>query len=52
MIDLLSRFDEVKNPISRAESYKKKIGLEYFSLTDVKFVVAEIKRATNEFFEN
>lgn len=51
MIDLLSRFLEVQNPKNRAESHKKKYGIEYFSKTDVKKAISEIKRATLEFFQ-
>lgn len=50
MIDLLSRFDEVKNPKTRAENHKKKYGIEYFSKKDVEAAINEVKRATKEFF--
>ena len=52
MIDLLSRFEEVKNPKQRAENHKKRYGIEYFSQNDVQAAINEIKRATKEFFEN
>ena len=51
MIDLLSRFDEVKNPETRAKNHKKRYGIEYFSKMDVEYAVAEIKRAAEKFFE-
>lgn len=51
MIDLLSRFDEVKNPKTRAENHKKRYGIEYFSQKDVQMAIDEVKRATKEFFE-
>lgn len=51
MINLLSRFPEVNNPKNRAENHKKRYGIEYFSTKDVEYAVAEIKRATQEFFE-
>ncbi len=51
LIDLLSRFQEVANPKTRAENHKKKYGIEYFSKSDVQWAVNEIKRATTEFFE-
>lgn len=51
LIDLLSRFQEVANPKTRAENHKKKYGIEYFSKSDVQWAVNEIKRATIEFFE-
>ncbi len=50
MIDLLSRFEEVKDPKVRAENHKKRYGIEYFSKKDVQQAVAEVKRATEEFF--
>jgi hypothetical protein len=50
MIDLLSRFDEVKNPKTRAENHKKRYGIEYFSQKDVVAAVEEVKRATRDFF--
>lgn len=52
LIDLLSRFEEVKNPKIRAENHKKRYGIEYFSKKDVIAAVKEIKRATNDFFES
>lgn len=51
MIDLLSRFEEVKNPKQRAENHKKRYGIEYFSKKDVQTAINEVKRATREFFE-
>jgi len=41
MIDLLSRFDEVKNPKTRAENHKKRYGIEYFSQKDVQMAMEE-----------
>ena len=53
MIDLLSRFaDEVSNPVYRAEWHKKHYGIEYFSQKDLRYVVAEIKRAMSVYFDN
>lgn len=53
MIDLLTRLDgECSNPTTYAENYKKRYGIEYFSQKDVEQAIEEIKRATNEFFEN
>lgn len=40
----------VDNPESRARNHKKRYGIEYFSKCDLKKAVAEIKRATCEFF--
>lgn len=50
MIDLLSRFEEVKDPKTRAENHKKRYGIEYFSKKDVQTAINEVKRATREFF--
>ena len=51
MIDLLSTFDAVKNPETRAKNHKKRYGIEYFSKKDVEYAVAEIKRASEKFFK-
>ena len=51
MVDLLSRFDEVKDPETRAKNHQKRYGIEYFSKKDVEYAVAEIKRAAEKFFE-
>lgn len=51
MVDLLSRFPEVVNPVNRAENHKKRYGIEYFSKNDVRRAIGEIKRSTLEFFE-
>lgn len=51
MIDLLSRIEEVTNPVNRAEWHKKKYGIEYISKSDMRMAVKEIKRAMREFFE-
>ena len=50
MIDLLSRFEEVKDPKQRAENHKKRYGIEYFSKKDIQAAINEVKRATREFF--
>lgn len=50
LIDLLSRFPEVKDPKIRAENHKKRYGIEYFSKKDVEKAIAEIQRATEQFF--
>lgn len=52
MIDLLSRFEEVKNPKQRAKNHKTRYGMEYFSNKDIQVAIHEIKRATKEFFSN
>lgn len=40
----------VDNPGSRARNHKKRYGIEYFSKSDLKKAVDEIKRATEKFF--
>jgi len=52
MIDLLSRFPEVgpAKAKTRAENHKKRYGIEYFSKKDVETAIAEVKRATIEFY--
>lgn len=40
----------VDNPESRARNHKKRYGIEYFSRSDLKKAVDEIKRATEKFF--
>lgn len=50
LVELLSRFDEIKNPINRARNHKKRYGMEFFTDNDVKYAITEIKRATEEFF--
>lgn len=39
-----------ENPDSRARNHKKRYGIEYFSKSDLKKAVNEIKRATEKFF--
>lgn len=52
MIDLLNRLEgECTNPITYAENYKKRYGIEYFSQKDVERAIDEVKRATKVFFE-
>lgn len=50
MVDLLGRFDEVKNAESRARTFKKNHHIEYFSKSDLEFVVDVIKQKTREYF--
>ena len=40
----------VDNAESRARNHKKRYGIEYFSKSDLKKAVEEIKRATEKFF--
>lgn len=50
MVDLLGRFDEVKNAESKARTFKKNHRIEYFSKSDLEFVVDVLKRKTREYF--
>lgn len=52
MIELLSRFPEIgpDKAKTRAENHKKRYGIEYFSQKDVERAIAEVKRATAEFY--
>lgn len=51
LIEFLSRFpDQIKNPVSYAENFKKRYKIEYFSESDVRYAVQEITRAAGEFF--
>lgn len=49
MVQLLEMIG-IENPESRAKNHKKRYGIEYFSKSDLKKAVAEIKRATEKFF--
>lgn len=51
MVDLLTRLG-IENPKKRAKYHKKKYGCEYFSVADVDYAIAEIRRATTEYFES
>lgn len=51
MVDLLGRLG-VENPKGREKYHKKRYGCEYFSLADVDYAIAEIKRATEEYFKS
>lgn len=56
LIDLLTRLKEAdpsleyKDPEKKADNFKRRYGIEYFSLSDVRTAVLEIARATNFFF--
>ena len=49
MVQLLEMIG-IENPESRARNHKKRYGIEYFSKSDLKKAVEEIKRATEKFF--
>lgn len=50
MVDLLSRFDEVENPKARAKNFKSRHNIEYFSKTDLKYIVSIITKKMEEYF--
>lgn len=50
MVDLLSRFDEVKNPESRAKAFKRTHSIEYFSKSDLGYITDVLKKKTVEYF--
>ena len=54
LIDLLSRIPEVGPDKAKvkAENHKKRYGIEFFSLNDMRAAVGEIKRATIAFFRS
>lgn len=52
MIDLLSRFDEVKNPTKRADKFKDKHRIEYFSQKDLEYIIEVLKEKTTRYFNS
>lgn len=52
MIDLLSRFDEVKNPVKKADKFKEHHKIEYFSKSDLKFIINALKKKTTAYFNS
>lgn len=51
LVEFLGRFpDRIKNSVTYAENFKKRYRIEYFSESDVKYAVKEIRRAAEEFF--
>ena len=52
MIDLLSRFDEVKNPTKRADKFKDKHRIEYFSQKDLEYIIEVLKDKTKQYFNS
>ncbi len=50
--NLVSRFDCVSDSKNYAKNFKKNHKLEFFSFTDLKYAVNELKRATRKFFNN
>lgn len=52
MIDLVSRFEEVRDPRLKAENFKKNHAIEYFSKHDLDVVIRAIKKKIKEYFKN
>ena len=52
MIDLLSRFDEVKNPKKKADRFKEKHKIEYFSQADLNQIIDVLREKTEEYFNS
>lgn len=52
MIELLSRFPEVENPTKRADRFKQAHKIEYFSQTDLDYIIRILKKKTIEYFES
>lgn len=50
LIDLYRRLDSSADPVLRADNHKRRYGMEFFSKSDMRIAVAEIKRAVTEFF--
>lgn len=51
LIDLYKRLDSEGDPVLRADNYKRRYNIEFFSKADMKAAIVEIKRAITEFFE-
>ena len=52
MIDLLTRFPEVKTPENRADRFKEKHSIEYFSKKDLDVIIGVLKKKTAEYFNS
>lgn len=52
MIDLLGRFDEVKNPVKKADKFKEHHKIEYFSKKDLDYIIQTLKEKTSEYFNS
>lgn len=52
MVDLVSRFEEVRDPRLKAENFKKKHAIEYFSQHDLDVVIRAIKKKIKEYFKS
>lgn len=52
MLDLLSRFTEVKNPQNKEKNYRQKYKIKYYTFQDVAMTIQNIKETVTQFFEN
>ena len=52
MIDLVGRFEEVKNPTKKADKFKENHKIEYFSQKDLDYIIAVLKKKTGEYFNS
>ena len=52
MIDLVSRFEEVGNPTKKADKFKDKHRIEYFSQKDLDYIIGILKKKTSEYFNS
>ena len=50
MIDLVRRFEEVKNPVKKANKFKENHKIEYFSKKDLEYIIKILKKKTTEYF--
>jgi hypothetical protein len=52
MIDLLSRIGDTSNPAKKADKFKAKHKIEYFSKRDLEYVIDTLKQKTVEYFKS
>ena len=52
MIDLVERFEEVKNPTKKADKFKDSHKIEYFSKKDLEYIIKILKKKTTEYFNS
>ena len=52
MIDLVGRFEEVKNPTKKADKFKDNHKIEYFSQKDLDYIIAILKKKAGEYFNS
>lgn len=53
MVNLISLADDtVKNPPKRVSNFKQKYGADFYTEKDIKYVINEIKRATDQYFNS